>query len=323
LLTQLEQLWQIPAILCARGSRWANLWWALQGLRFRRGAVRIYAGEYAGSAVRVVTAGRTKHALRFCEDVLGALELTRDGGRVSLSRPIELDALPGDLIVAEIHPRHAAAFRDAGWILVPGWIRWRADLRERSAKLPRSVKSDLNKADAHGYEYARSLDRGDWDDFWRAMVEPYVLERFAEWAWVPPRIFRRVFERFGVLHFVYQGGRRVAGFAALCSRERGWFPVLGVLPEPELRRQGVVAAIYKFTFEWARARGLRYVDLGRSEAFLNDGVGQYKQKWGLEPVADPMGHLLCMKVGPAVEAAFREEPVRALTRTGFASFIAP
>lgn len=320
MLNQLEQLWQIPVNLSARGQRWADLWWGLNRLRVRRGTVQHYVGEYAGAAIRVVTVGRTKHALPFCEDVLGDLKFAGRTQRSSLSTPHDLGRLTGDLVVTEIHPRQADAFRKANWLVFPGWVRWRADLRQAATQPPRSLKSDLNKVQTYGYECKRSFQSRDWQEFWCTMVEPYAAARFAEWAWVPSWALRRIFEHFGALHFVYRGRRRVAGFAALCARGRGWFPVLGVLPEPELRQQGIVAAIYRFTFDWARDQGLTSIDLGRSEAFLNDGIGQYKRKWGLEPVVDPMSHLLSVKVGPVVEAAFAEEPLRVLTLSGLETY---
>ena len=316
MLDQLEQLWQIPVNLSARGERWADLWWALNRLRFRRRVLEKHVGEYSGSAVSVVTVGRTKHALPFCEDVLGELRFAGRAEPNNSSTPLDLGQLAADLVVAEIQPRQADAFRDAGWIILPGWIRWRADLPQAATQMSRSLKSDLNKVQAYGYECKRGFQREDWHEFWQTMVEPYTVERFAEWAWVPAWMLRRVFEQFGVLHFVYRDRRRVAGFAALCAHERGWFPVLGILPEPELRRQGIVAAIYRFTFDWARDQGLTSIDLGRSEAFLSDGVGQYKKKWGLEPMADPMSHLLALRVGPGAAAAFKDEPLRVLTRSG-------
>ena len=316
MLNQLEQLWQIPVNLSGRGQLWADLWWGLNRLRIRRGTVEHYVGEFAGSAVRITTIGRTKHALPFCEDMLGELEFVGRTDRSDSSTPHDLGRLSGDLVVTEIHPRQADAFRDSNWLVLPGWVRWRGDLRRVATQPPRSLKSDLNKVQAHGYECKQSLESRDWQEFWHTMVEPYAVSRFAEWAWVPSWALRRIFEHFGVLHFVYHDRRRVAGFAALCSGRRGWFPVLGILPEPELRRQGIVAAIYRFTFDWARDQGLTSIDLGRSEAFVNDGLGQYKRKWGLEPIADPMSHLLSLRIGPAVAAAFKEEPVRVLTRSG-------
>jgi hypothetical protein len=312
LLSQLEQLWHIPVNLSRRGASWAACWrlatWALRGA----GRVRAYAGSCDGAPIRVVTIGRTSHSLQFCEDVVGKLDLVEARGRVSLRRPDGLRDIDADLVAAEIHPRYARAFSEAGWIVVCGWLRWCGDLDQMPVKFPRSVKSDLNKVAAHRYVLQRGGGRQDWRQFWNSMVDPYADTRFKEWAWTPSWILRRVLEQFGALHFVVRDQQRLAGFAALTRAGRAWFPVLGALPDPRLRADGIFAAVYKFTFDWARAENLRYVDLGRSEAFGRDGVGKYKEKWGLRPVPDLMSHRIAIRASHAVRGAFFRQPVRVL-----------
>jgi hypothetical protein len=52
--------------------------------------------------------------------------------------------------------------------------------------------------------------------------------------------------------------------------------------------------------------------MGRTSPFLNDGVQQYKRKWGLTAVSDPLAHLTAVWVGSdAARLAFAREPVLA------------
>ncbi len=69
-------------------------------------------------------------------------------------------------------------------------------------------------------------------------------------------------------------------------------------------------AAYALAFEWARGEGCVTVDMGRTSPFLHDGIQQYKRKWGLDPVPDPLAHLVAIRVGSdAARLAFAREPV--------------
>jgi hypothetical protein len=51
------------------------------------------------------------------------------------------------------------------------------------------------------------------------------------------------------------------------------------------------------------------VPAGRTGPFINDGLQQFKRKWGLLPVADPLAHLAAVWVGaPAARQAFSRQP---------------
>jgi hypothetical protein len=92
-----------------------------------------------------------------------------------------------------------------------------------------------------------------------------------------------------------------------------WFPLLGVRDgDPALLRAGVAVATYALGFEWARRQGCSRVDMGRTSPLLNDGVQQYKRKWGLSPALDPLAHLMAVWVGSdAARIAFARQPVLA------------
>jgi hypothetical protein len=52
--------------------------------------------------------------------------------------------------------------------------------------------------------------------------------------------------------------------------------------------------------------------MGRTSPFVTDGVVQYKRKWGLTAVSDPLAHLTAVWVGSdAARLAFARQPVLA------------
>jgi hypothetical protein len=85
----------------------------------------------------------------------------------------------------------------------------------------------------------------------------------------------------------------------------------GVLDgKQELLRQGAGFAGLALAFEWGKANGFLQVDVGRTAPFLHDGVQQFKRKWGLRPISDPLAHLLAFRANSdAARAAFAYRPV--------------
>ena len=90
--------------------------------------------------------------------------------------------------------------------------------------------------------------------------------------------------------------------------------------DPGLLREGVYSAVFSLVFEWAREQGYTHVDAGRTSSFMSDGVQHFKRKWGLEPVADPLTHLIAARAGPGARAAFAREPVLIETERGIAMY---
>jgi hypothetical protein len=84
-----------------------------------------------------------------------------------------------------------------------------------------------------------------------------------------------------------------------------------------LLQQGAGFATFALTFEWARAQGYRRIDAGRTPAFLNDGLHQFKRRWGLVPATDPLAHVAAVRVNSlAIRQAFALEPVLIQERLG-------
>jgi hypothetical protein len=206
----------------------------------------------------------------------------------------------------------APRFRRAGWLLVPDAIRWQGDLDSVPPAEPsRSLREDLRKARNNGFTIEHTTDPAAWEEFLTTMVRPQAYARHGESAWTPSPRLMREFERNGTLHLVSQHGRRVAGLCSIGHGATLWSPLSGVLHgDRALLRQGANVAGLVLTLDWARARGYRRLDLGRTGAFLNDGIQHHKRKWGLQPVPDPLAHVAAVLVkSPQMRDAFSREPV--------------
>jgi hypothetical protein len=180
-------------------------------------------------------------------------------------------------------------------------------------KPTRSLESDLVRISRDGYalEEAAGSTR-DWEEFTRGMVIPYAARRFGDEAWIPSSGYLRALRRNGALLFMRKDGRRVAGTCVLRSGAEAWVAALGVKGgDLALMRSGAVAAVYALAIEWAKARGMRRIDFGRTSAFQLDGIARFKRKWGMSPVRDPLSRLIAIRVDPgqpALQRALEREP---------------
>lgn len=278
-----------------------------------RGPMRRRVVRSGDREITVLEIGRAKATEVICTRLLGELPGAEHCAARSLRDPAAA-AGAAHLVVAEVHRWYAPRFRRAGWVVVPGQVRWEGEL----ARLPppeasRSLKDDLRKLRSRGFTLERAGSAEDWDEFTTRMLAPNSSARFGEEAWLPSPYLMRQFRERAALHFVIRDGARVGGLCALRRGSTFWFPLNGVRDgDPALLRAGVSAAVYALGFEWARRQGGIRADVGRTSPFLNDGVQQYKRKWGLTPVPDPLAHLTAVWVGSdAARLAFARQPVLA------------
>jgi hypothetical protein len=311
LLASVEERFLVPAY----ASRLAEAWIAAHGalaLPFHiRGEVRRSVVATAAGSLRVLELGRKKHLTPFRQTLLGPVTQEHDDGTLTLLSPAALEALSADLTLVEIHRWMASRFRRAGWVVVPTDVRWRGDLADLPPRRPNvSLKSDLAKVRRHGYLLEHASGAADWAEFYDGMVVPQARLRFGDDVWIPSDRLRRVLSERGRLHFVRRDGVRVAAMCSVRSGASLWLPLMGLRQGNQaLLREGAYSALFSLVFAWAREEGCGRVDMGRTSAFVHDGVQRFKRKWGLQPVADPLGHLIAVRAAPSVRELFERQPV--------------
>jgi hypothetical protein len=207
-----------------------------------------------------------------------------------------------DLVVAEVHRWMAPRFQRTGWLIVPEAVRWQGDLDQvPPAPSPRNLD----------FSIVHTNDPAAWNEFYQEMVVPQARVRYGKDAWVPPRRLMAELARLGTLHLVSVDGVRVAGTCSLREGDTIWLVLKAVRGgDSSLSRMGAATASVALTLEWARSRGCRRVDLGRSGPFLKDELQESKRKWGLAPAPDPLAHVAAVWVAsPSARRAFAKEPI--------------
>lgn len=288
------------------------------------GAVRRAHVEIEGEVVEALLVGRPKRFRSLCARLLACALPAQAHGRQRLWAANDLAAEKAQLVAVEVHPWLAPRLRAEGWVIVPEAVRWRGAMDELPPATPgESLRADLRKIRRYGYDREVVSAEACWDEFEHTMVRPYARERFAQDTWLPTPSYMRFLARSTIV-FVRRDGRRVAGASVMIRNGEAWVALVGVRDgDQRLMRDGAVAAAYAFTLAWARERGVRTIDIGRTSSFQHDGLARYKAKWGFRPAPEPLSPLVAVRVASGCAAlgrAFEREPVLALGDSGLVVF---
>jgi hypothetical protein len=276
------------------------------------GQVRRRSVGFAGERIAILEIGREKLLRSLGTRLFGQLP----GATAEVCRPLWSPtaalAPDTDIVMAEVHRWMAPRFRSAGWLIVPQSVRWQGNLDVIPPKeCSHGLLENMRKVRKQGFAIEQSSSPADWDEFYFTMVAPQAVARHGAVAWIPSRTLMKDFARKGILHLITRGGERVAGICTVPRGDTLWLAISGVRNgDPALLRLGAGVAILALTIEWARGRGFRALDAGRTTPFCNDGLQQFKRRWGLTPVADPLSLVAAVRVqSRAARLAFSREPV--------------
>jgi hypothetical protein len=323
LAAELEELLLVPAY----SSRWAHASIAAhRSLSFplqlagqaRRRTISTGAGTF-----EILELGREKLTAVIGDRLFGPLPTARQEARRLALSPAALKETDADLVIAEVHRWMASRFRRDGWLIVPRSVRWHGDLASVPPAAPsRSLQANLAKLRKQNFSLVQANSQDDWQEFYTTMVEPQAKARHGSAAWVASYPFLRKVAEKGTLHFIVENGVRVAGLCTIPHGDTLWFPLMGVRQgDPGLLQRGASVAAIALPIEWARRKNYRFIDLGRTGSFVNDGLQRYKRKWGFVPVPDPLSLVTAVWIGSAeARATFAREPVLVETDAGLETY---
>lgn len=177
-----------------------------------------------------------------------------------------------------------------------------------------SVRRDQRLARRYDYQYELSHDRRDLETFYHQMYLPTVSNRYGEQG--SPMPLGEAYEYLdrGMLFMVTRDGQWVSG--SLCYAKQGVlrFMIMGVLNgDQELIKEGAVGAMNCLRLQWAHQSGYRAVNFLGTNPYLDDGLFQYKRKWGTAVRVPPSLHrriwLQVRQVTPAVADWLKLHPL--------------
>jgi hypothetical protein len=194
--------------------------------------------------------------------------------------------IPGlGLVVIETEEGYYRRFRGANDFYVPFWVDGDIECirTEDRTDLSDSIRDDLRKIRKQRYQYEISRDPAMFDRFYHQMYRPYIEKAHGNRAALISHEVMMNRSKIIDLLLIRKGDEYVAG-EILLNEDRGvrsW--AIGVLNGDYRHvREGAVGALYYYKVVYLRGRGISRYNVGASRAFLNDGVLQYKRKWGMK-----------------------------------------
>jgi hypothetical protein len=286
----------------AADGRPTRLRWVAKKMAFAflRARQPVYAldGRQSGSGLRlrVLHVGDRFRGHYFLERLYGNAPEPRLVSRAVVTPRANRALLPGgyDLYFVEINRLYARAYRRAGYFTIPEWVEFGREVVEdesaRYAAASKSLRTDLRAVRNAAFEVAISRAEADFEVFYQRMWLPYISNRFGDGAITKPRQRLKKDFRAGFLILLCRAAEPVAGALVRVDGERVSLTTLGVLDgSPELLRSHVSGVIDYHLHAWAAANGKRYINVGHTRPFPQDGVFFNKRKWLMSITPDRDG----------------------------------
>jgi hypothetical protein len=210
-----------------------------------------------------------------------------------LTRAAEQMARAADLVVIERNSLLSWTPGRGQWVTSPTWVRMVIDLEPGSdwSQLERGFKKhqkNIRRFQKTGYTYRISRSQADFDLFYDQMYVPLVTQRHTQEAFVDSRKhLLKLFRQGFLLLIIDKDGRPIAGDLDHLNGDTLFGVACGVLNgDPALLEEGALSAIYYYALQWCHENNIRRCDIAEVRPFVEDGVYNYKRRWGYQPARE-------------------------------------
>lgn len=191
-----------------------------------------------------------------------------------------------DLFIAEVPRIFKSYFLNRRNFVIPSWIKGETELPDDLSLLVNndwSLRRNQKKIIKNQYYYEITRDPSQYYQFYHDMYLPHIKAAYGDKAIVIEYEDLKLKLSNYELLIVKQQGKSIAGALLLCTAHEASFEIAGVLDgNLDYVHSGCLAALYYFFLCYLQTKGYQKVNLGYSRPFFQDGVLQYKKKWGLK-----------------------------------------
>lgn len=162
-------------------------------------------------------------------------------------------------------------------LVVPLPETWEAFMKGLSG----NAKEDFRKVKRLGLESRISQDRIRLKEFYQQSYVPSMIATHQQRAMIQSwEYMEGIFKKNGEFVELWQGDKLVGGFVGEWKGNTYWFHSVGWKSgDQELRKTGIVSAVYFEVFRRAIERGIERVRLGGVPPILEGKLLAYKAKW--------------------------------------------
>lgn len=201
------------------------------------------------------------------------------------------------VLLAEVHQPHLKFFGARDGIVIPAWVSGEADIPLDPASVRRnSIQSDRRRIRNHGLEFEITRDPKRFEEYYYKMYVPYIKKAHGNGSFLKTETALKAQFKTGDLLLIKKQHEYIAGILLTYDDGCPYLRSIGVRDgNRSFINDGAIAAAYQFAFEYLQEKGHKKVRLGRSRAFLHDGVLRYKKKWS-QRIAGGSTHKFALQV---------------------------
>jgi len=192
-----------------------------------------------------------------------------------------------EIIAANIKEPCTGRFLKHGYLLLPN-VSFTLDLRESTdqiiKRLSRRRRRDVKKLQTFRYNHAISRNNErDFDFFYWKMYLPYAKKRFGKAAQLYNHsTLKATYNKNGGIIFVKKKTRKIAGILFQIREKTLYALSFGAYDgNKSLVADLAGQAVLFFLIKWAKTKGMKTLDYGKTMPFFRDGVFAYKKEWGM------------------------------------------
>lgn len=244
----------------------------------------------------------------------------KEFGRVATWRNVTLaNCRESDLVVVAGSKYLIRKLPRQNAIVLPFYVRMVLNVQgsweDVKARIHKNVRRyEFRLIRKYGYEYEISDHQEDFEKFYHTMYVPTIKKRKGDLA--SPMSVREAYQYFrhsSLLHLIKRDGQYVAGGLSYVQGNLVKCRLIGALNGDErLIHEGALAGYYYAVVHWANQEGHKSVVFGDCVPRLENGVFQYKRKWGgVVTYSDKVHKQVWIKVQrdtPPVRQFFKDNP---------------
>ena len=158
------------------------------------------------------------------------------------------------------------------------------DLKELIHGLSHSTKDDVRKVNKNVFSFEISSNISKMKTFYVDMYLPTLKNRVGETdVFIPDFVFLKYLQKSGYeLMVISHKGIEVCGVLFEQKDDMMMLRYAGVLHgDTDLIKKGAFSAFYYFFMIYAKDQKVNKVDFGGTRPFFDDGLFEYKRKWGM------------------------------------------
>jgi predicted N-acyltransferase len=152
----------------------------------------------------------------------------------------------------------------------------------------KSQEMNIRRVRRSGYTFEIGASDADFHFFYERMHQPLISGRHSGYGRVDTEAnLYRIFKNGNLIFILDSSGKRVAGGLNLVKGNAIMGVANGLLDgDEELLKTGALSALYYYILKWCNENHIRRFDLGEVRPFENNGLYQYKRRWGFMAIEE-------------------------------------